>query len=543
MRLSGTKSSFNSETSKVFESQLSRSWAFVEKFAADNVEGDNIIFGLDINKCRKNETYFNEYDYPQFTVMDKVQNYTGDNSKPGLYYVETKSYFPLRGNGWYNQPMIQYCLEKEIITTCQVKYVIYSSLKVKHDHFNKLINYYQELNQYNTTDFKVDKFSVNTMIGAFEPKSRENWQSVGITDNLNHAFYEYLKNEKRDIDCINVADKHFWHIYDKRMLSVEETEAPIYNMILELEAIELHKLTELVKSKGGEVLDVCTDCVNCTFENNVLPFELDGINVVGSDFAKGVPKYKVEEKEGRLRVEMMKKHIRNDKYLYEKKEWKVIEDTQEFDAYVKHILDSNLSINIDGLAGTGKSYLTKKLQQKMEEAELKFVSLATSNKAARLIHGMTIHIFIKKHPPKIIRELNLDYIIVDEISMMHEMFYNYLLVLMKLKPNLGFILVGNFDQLLPVKDRVEVDDYENSVALHDLCMGNRLKLTKCRRADDTTFKMVSPDNIPNLKPSDFNDDFTTRHLAFTNKKRIEINNKMMDEVAAKKAGKKNTTNV
>ena len=51
------------------------------------------------------------------------------------------------------------------------------------------------------------------------------------------------------------------------------------------------------------------------------------------------------------------------------------------------------------------------------------------------------------------KEINLDYIIVDEISMCHEMFYKYFLVIKKIKPNLKFIIAGNFDQLLPVNDR------------------------------------------------------------------------------------------
>ena len=35
---------------------------------------------------------------------------------------------------------------------------------------------------------------------------------------------------------------------------MEETEAPIYNMILGLEAIELHKLSRIIERKGGQVL-------------------------------------------------------------------------------------------------------------------------------------------------------------------------------------------------------------------------------------------------------------------------------------------------
>jgi hypothetical protein len=399
-----------------------------------------------------------------------------------------------------------------------------------------MIDYYiDELKEYDTQDFKISKFSVNTMIGAFKPRLRENWKSIAIVDNYDNAFYHYLKSETRDINCFNIDDKHYYHIYDKYLSSQEETEAPIYNMVLDLEAIELHKLSDIIKSKGGQVLDLCTDCVNCTFDGE-LPFD-----ILGHEFEAGVPKYKVEEKPSRLKVEMMKNHIRTDVYNHKQKEWKIIcdsKDSNDFDPFVQHILDNKLSINIDGLAGTGKSTLTKQIIQELDKRELKYAALATTNKAARVIKGMTIHRFVKRHTPKIIKSMELDYIIVDEISMMHEMFYHYLTVLKKVKPNLRFILIGDFNQLPPVNDRVKVEDYENGIALHDLCNSNRLKLSKCRRADDVTFKMVHPDNILNLKKTDFGNQYAMKHLAYTNATRIKINDKLMKKVAQQKSGKK-----
>ena len=164
-----------------------------------------------------------------------------DYSKPGLYYVECKQYFPLRGNGWYSQPEISYCLHQKLIKHKNIKSVIYSSLTVKHNYFNEFIDYlYNELKQYNTDDIRFDKLAVNAMIGAFKPKMREEWKSLGITSNINNAFYHYLKNKGCFIDGLEIGDNKYYQIYNKYMKSVEETEAPIYNMILGLEAIELH---------------------------------------------------------------------------------------------------------------------------------------------------------------------------------------------------------------------------------------------------------------------------------------------------------------
>jgi hypothetical protein len=45
----------------------------------------------------------------------------------------------------------------------------------------------------------------------------------------------------------------------------EKTEAPLYDHILRLEAIELHKLICIIKQHGGVVLEVNTDSVAAVF--------------------------------------------------------------------------------------------------------------------------------------------------------------------------------------------------------------------------------------------------------------------------------------
>ena len=456
---SQTESSYNSETSKIQESDLSRVWAFVEKHHENHNESLK-IFGFDINKCRKNQMYYNKFNYPQFTVMDKVEEYTGNHSRAGKYYIEFEKestskwdqlteferkdvsdmrnetnpislahrsssvyeylkykipikYFPLRGNGWYSQPMIKYCLSQKIIKDSDIKYVIYAGCEIKHNHFNELIDhYYKSLGKYNNDNLKFDKFAVNTMIGQFKPKSKTHWRSICVTPDINNAFYNYLSKAGCFIDNLTIDESNYHLVYEEFTTSYEETEAPIYEMVLELEAIELHKLSEIIKSKGGVVLDLITDCVTCQFSHNVSPFtSKDNINIDGYEFAPGVPKYKIEDKEDRLHVERMKAYIRTETFTYEKKQFQNIQDCDDnnFEPFVEMIVGGNKSINIDGRGGTGKSTLIGQLQNAMDEKDLKYVTLAPSNKAARLIKGDTIHKFIKKHPARIMKELNLDY--------------------------------------------------------------------------------------------------------------------------------------
>ena len=109
-----------------------------------------------------------------------------------------------------------------------------------------------------------------------------------------------------------------------------------------------------------------------------------------------------------------------------------------------------------------------------------------------------------------------------------------------MRPDIKHIIAGDFEQLLPVKDRVENCDYKNSAALFELSDGHRLQLTKCRRSDDELFNMLLPNNIEKIKRDDFNNNMTDRHLSFTNDKRISINELMMNKYIKQKKYKPTT---
>ena len=89
------------------------------------------------------------------------------------------------------------------------------------------------------------------------------------------------------------------------MTETDETEAPIYNQVLEPDAIALHELATLVREHKGTVLDLNTDFVSYVFENDIFPFTVskDVVNIEGFyyDEAQTLPKYKIEHKDERLK--------------------------------------------------------------------------------------------------------------------------------------------------------------------------------------------------------------------------------------------------
>ena len=81
-RLSDSESSFNTQVSAIINDKLSKSYAFVETLNKN--KENKKVFSIDINKCRKNILYYQNYEYPVFTVMDSVKKYDGECGA-GLY--------------------------------------------------------------------------------------------------------------------------------------------------------------------------------------------------------------------------------------------------------------------------------------------------------------------------------------------------------------------------------------------------------------------------------------------------------------------------
>ena len=196
--------------------------------------------------------------------------------------------------------------------------------------------------------------------------------------------------------------------------------------------------------------------------------------------------------------------IFNDMRYYN---WKLTYDVEDndFKPLVDKIMKSEQSYFITGPGGSGKTTLLKQLQDELTKQNKKYITLCPTNLAALLVGGMTIHKFAAKLKKQAqIQLLDLDYIFVDEVSMLGEVFYKFLMMIKKIKPNIKFIISGDYNQLKPINDRISIyTDYANSPCLFELADYNKIELTKCRRADDTLYNLIKFDNIPNVKPSDF----------------------------------------
>jgi len=220
------------------------------------------------------------------------------------------------------------------------------------------------------------------------------------------------------------------------------------------------------------------------------------------------------------------KHVINNYYYEYLNKFNILRDT---------IIKSNQSYFITGPGGSGKTTLLKQLQDVITKQDKKYVTLCPTNLAALLVGGMTIHRFAAKLKKQAqVQTLDLDYIFVDEVSMLGEVFYKFLMMIKKIRPNIKFIISGDHNQLKPINDRISPKtDYANSPCLFELADYNKVQLTICRRANAKLYNLIKFDNIPNVKPSDFtetNEYKNNIHICFTNNKRMEINHIKMKEL-------------
>ena len=186
------------------------------------------------------------------------------------------------------------------------------------------------------------------------------------------------------IDTFVINGLTYYQVLEKTESQNEESETAIYNMVLELENINLYKLSKLIEQNDGRVLDVNTDCCNCIFKNNVFPFKLDeSNNLIEFCHELLVPKYRLEESKERLKTQLLPRWTRTETYAFKQHEWQVLEDdgSNDFQPMVEQILNMNKSIFIEGRAGTGKSTFIKSLHAEMDKRDIKYISLAPTNKA------------------------------------------------------------------------------------------------------------------------------------------------------------------
>ena len=240
------------------------------------------------------------------------------------------------------------------------------------------------------SDPDLQKLAPNTLVGLFGRTKSTASRTKFTTCPMEASTWWGESDPKCDVFIRSIELDEENKLYEgifNETVQVKSTKYTLYKQILELEAIELHKLETLLKNKGAVILDRKTDAVGYSSKKEIEIQEY-------WDDDKLIQKYKKEPNSKILGTEVLPRICRVtqiDMSVFEL-EWNIQYDFEgSVEEKAKKIIQSNVSYHIGGSAETGKSYLTNTIIKEITAQDKKFLAFSPTNKGARIIGGTTIH--------------------------------------------------------------------------------------------------------------------------------------------------------
>jgi hypothetical protein len=474
----------------------------------DFKDNENII-AYDINKCYSSILYKPIEEWILLDVNNEWEDFDTDynNIKLGLYFIETDDNLLFKGNNIYSSSIIKKAIEENI--KFRIISVLYPDKKQSKNLFVDIID---EILKITNNEKELYKLMINFISGMLG-RSKLTYTKGLINKSLEQIFITLDNYKNNDIELKPFMTKidntdYFLYGYNKDV-KLYENNIPMYIQILDQSNIKLY---DMIKKVDGELIGRKTDCAIIKNPKNYL--------ITGKKWGdyrlSTIPKLNNYE------------IINNFNFIYERefKEYKSIKDSNEYESILKICLTFGGCL-MTGDAGTGKSYVIHKISEILGKE--KVIKITPTNKSALNIRGQTIHRFLKldkegKIPRKTmekIKNMNLELIIIDEISMINKELWK-LLLLLKEETKIKFLLVGDEKQLAPIEDDGIEREYFYSSVVKYLSNYNKINLTIKKRYDEKLSKIL--EDVENINIKDLGIKSETKiNICYFNKTRKKIN--------------------
>mgnify|MGYP006266379357 CR=1 FL=1 len=406
--------------------------------------------GFDINKCY---AHCIKNPYEKFMVLnfnDNWENFTENQIKLGLFYVETSDFSLFHGTNIYSTSIVKYGIEQGIITYNNIKYALYANDSMEKDVFHKV---YENLANIANGNIDFQKLLGNITPGIMG-KTHKYTYKKSISTSINEAFCNLSKQNFKDIFIQNnqtETHKKYYVYGTKSTTHYKEHSMPLWIQILDDSNIRLHKMG---KDIGGEVIYRKTDYIVIRNPQNIITGTEPG-------------QYKIEklptiirENNNMLRdididwSEVFDRESRNGNNKLKYYNVNTINNSNQHQQVINYI-NANRTLQIRGMGGVGKSHLIKNI---INSGVFKPVTCAYTNMASENIDGQTINKLLgmdisckisKKQLIKIGKKYDL--IIVDEISMVPSSHWEVLYDIYNYT-NCKFLFVGDWRQIPPIEE-------------------------------------------------------------------------------------------
>jgi hypothetical protein len=520
------ESAMNQQGDDVFHSDFIRNCQFngwISEPKSDN------LYSYDYNKhytsCLRGDGL--KFGFPIYNVFDEVMPFDGQ-LKTGFYFVETKNFFPLRGNGWYDADLIYFCIKNNVIEKKDIKFQYCSSQELPVDHFKKFIDAVY-------TKFKNPKAAINKLIGCFG-HDYKNKNIHHFTSDARNVFLEVVNNpdaqikyvyhseflddsdnkvvnvDEVDISSFISTDKPVcYHLYNNKRVKHLYNSLPLFYKIYNVSAMKMYQMAQKI---DGTVRGIFTDTI--IFEGEIKKPVCDA-SIIG-----GIRKSTLKSF-----TRLMDTQPRNKSYIH---------NVEAFNHITEYKLGDK-GVFITGLGGTGKSYTINQLKSQLQPETFRVCT--PTLKSALIVGAVTVynlfninphdHTYCKSTVEKL-KASGVKHIFIDEVSMINSKVWACIREFKKLYGFI-FILSGDFGQLPPV-EAIEYDVLSSQV-FHYVCDGQIMELTKNWRAEKCPeFKSLSDDwhkvrNGDKINFKNYGSKECRKSLCWTNRTRNIINKRWM----------------
>lgn len=426
----------------------------------------NKLYAYVLSTCNNDQ-----YGWSQYAPTDEIQSFDGVITT-GSYYIETDNCFPLRGNGFYSDAVINQLLLDNSIKLDDIKYQLKASKSKPYDFFKDFVHSVARI-------FNGYKLANNGFIGLLAKnyitnekhyfttdrtralnewlKKPEEVSFLGLYDNTAEHQNQFIMTETL-MDKINKAmnnpiEPMVWMINKSKKHKLYNNALPIHRKIYDVSNMLVYKkhMSIMYKNPTAELVRVKVDLLG--YVNVTEEIELDD-NKWGEMKREWLP-----PKPNALWDKSAM--TRTAKYTINTKQWKIYKREVLDDDDIKSLLKHGGLVH--GMAGTGKSTTLKQIKEYLKEG---FITGAFTHKAAKIVKGKTLHKLLgidtktNNIDYKLINSYvksGVKYFLIDEISMIPSWMWN---ILSHIKQQHGFIFigVGDWGQLPPVDEEdIELD--------------------------------------------------------------------------------------
>ena len=449
----------------------------------------------DVIRCRMRALLLNVHPIPVFSPLDTIVP-VNDHVLGDLNYVTRKAgnfikLFGYTGPNWTHRILTEWLLYTGVIQWSDISCRLTATAHLPPDLLKKPL----EKMEAAWGEIGLQKIACNAMIGTWMLDESYSYSLMSSND-AGDAPANALKRVIH-YDGGNVVD----YVTRTHMRSVT-TLRPLHDLCMSTEAVRVGQMLYCLQKQKAIIYEIKTDSVlyklkkkadvlqSLTFKDLKVRERFEANNCLNQHYDplipdSDLPVYRVAGACERDLLKMdPKMPTRNQALSLPAMVWN---DLTPEDAERCVIQGGNLLVQ--GIAGTGKSYLCLKLVEKLRSIKKRVDIIAKTHTASARVYGCTADHYVRR---SILHGCcNADVIWVEEFSQIETSLWAQLN-----KANVQWILSGDLNQFGALfdswrGDAVPEGKLAESRFFHRLTGGNRLTLTTCRRSDSFLFDFYS----------------------------------------------------